>query len=181
MTPQPKLEIGPSPRSDAQYRLEAELWLDCPREEVFPFFADAFNLERITPPWLNFHVVSPAPIEMSEGTLIDYRLRLHGIPFSWRTMISRWEPPFMFVDQQLRGPYRLWHHEHQFLEVDGGTLVRDIVDYSVPGGAIIHWLMVERDVRKIFEFRMQQIIQHFSAASELTQAAGDPEAIHHHA
>ncbi|MCA9046033.1 MAG: SRPBCC family protein [Planctomycetaceae bacterium] len=180
MTP-PKLQIGPSPRSDAQYRLEAELWLDCPREEVFPFFADAFNLERITPPWLHFHVVSPAPIEMSEGTLIDYRLRLHGIPFSWRTLISRWEPPFMFVDQQLRGPYRLWHHEHQFIEAAGGTLVRDVVDYSVPGGAFIHWLMVERDVRKIFEFRMQQIIQHFSAASALTQAAGDPEAIHHHA
>ena len=129
--------ITSSPHPGAAYRLQAEIWVPQPREEVFDFFADAFNLEAITPPWLNFSVKTPAPIAMETGTLIDYRLRLHGIPITWRTLISVWEPPFRFVDQQLRGPYRLWHHEHTFEELDGGTLVRDTVDYAVPGGPLV--------------------------------------------
>lgn len=137
------------------------MWVPLSRNEVFDFFADAFNLEAITPPWLSFSVKTPAPIVMSTGTLIDYRLRLHGIPITWQTLISVWEPPFRFVDQQLRGPYRVWHHEHTFEEQDGGTLVRDTVDYAVPGGAFIHWLLVRRDVSRIFDYRTQQLKAYF--------------------
>ena len=99
--------------------LDTELFLPRPREEVFPFFADAFNLEAITPPFLRFKVTTEAPIEMQVGALIDYKLRLHGIPITWRTRIAAWEPPYRFVDEQLKGPYSLWRHEHTFEEVEG--------------------------------------------------------------
>ena len=155
------MKLTRSPCPNAAYRLEMEIWLPRPRKEVFAYFADAHKLEEITPPWLNFRVVTPAPISMHVGTLIDYRLRLHGIPLSWRTLISVWEPPFRFVDEQLRGPYRLWHHEHIFEEVDGGTLVRDIVDYAVPGGPLIHGLLVRRDVERIFEYRAEVLKRSF--------------------
>ncbi len=153
--------ISPSSRPGAKYRLEAEIWVPQPREAVFAFFSDAYNLEAMTPPWMNFHVATPAPIVMSEGTLIDYRLRLHGIPLSWRSVISLWEPPYRFVDEQVRGPYRMWHHEHQFEEQNGGTLVRDLVDYAVPGGAFIHWLLVRRDIDRIFAYRTAHLQQRF--------------------
>ena len=128
---------------------QAELWLPRPRPEVFAFFAEARNLEAITPPWLKFEVLTPAPIAMRAGTLIDYRLRLHGFPIRWRTEITLWEPPVRFADTQLRGPYRLWEHTHTFVEKDGGTLCRDEVRYAVPGGALIERLFVRRDVEKI--------------------------------
>ena len=134
---------------------QAELWLPRPRPEVFAFFADARNLEAITPPWLKFEVLTPAPIAMRAGTLIDYRLRLHGFPIRWRTEITLWEPPVRFADTQLRGPYRLWEHTHTFVEKDGGTLCRDEVRYAVPGGALIERLFVRRDVEKIFAFRQE--------------------------
>ncbi|MEQ8791859.1 MAG: SRPBCC family protein [Pirellulaceae bacterium] len=135
------------------YRLTTELRVPAPIDEVFPFFADALNLEEITPPWLNFRVLTTPPIEMRVGTLIDYKLRLHGVPVRWRTRISDWEPPHRFVDEQLRGPYRLWRHEHTFKALGEETLIRDQVDYRVPGGAIVHRLLVGRDVRMIFEYR----------------------------
>ena len=134
---------------------QAELWLPRPRPEVFAFFAEARNLEAITPPWLKFEVLTPAPIAMWAGTLIDYRLRLHGFPIRWRTEITLWEPPVRFADTQLRGPYRLWEHTHTFVEKDGGTLCRDEVRYAVPGGALIERLFVRRDVEKIFAFRQE--------------------------
>jgi ligand-binding SRPBCC domain-containing protein len=134
---------------------QAELWLPRPRPEVFAFFAEARNLEAITPPWLKFEVLTPAPIAMRAGTLIDYRLRLHGFPIRWRTEITLWEPPVRFADTQLRGPYRLWEHTHTFVEKDGGTLCRDEVRYAVPGGALIERLFVRRDVEKIFAFRQE--------------------------
>jgi ligand-binding SRPBCC domain-containing protein len=111
-----------------------EVWLPQPLESVFPFFADARNLERITPPWLHFHILSAIPDPIQVGTRIRYQLRLHGVPFSWESEITRWQPPFEFVDVQRRGPYRLWHHRHRFEPCDGGTLVRDEVHYAVPGG-----------------------------------------------
>ena len=134
-------------------RLDSELSLALPRAEVFPFFADAFNLEAITPPWLRFRILTPHPIEMGVGTLIDYRLRLHGIPVRWQTAITAWEPPSRFVDEQLVGPYRRWVHEHTFEDRGGATLVRDRVDYEVTGGALVERLFVQRDLERTFAFR----------------------------
>jgi ligand-binding SRPBCC domain-containing protein len=125
--------------------------------EVFPFFADAGNLERITPEWLGFRVVTPRPIEMRAGTLIEYRLRLHGLPFRWLTRIDVWEPPHRFVDRQLRGPYRDWRHEHTFAAGGpGGTLMRDRVEYSLPLGPLgrlADAVLVRRDLARIFDHR----------------------------
>jgi ligand-binding SRPBCC domain-containing protein len=135
----------------------SELWLPRPREEVFNFFGDALNLQAITPEFLNFVVLTPAPIVMRAGTLIDYKLRVRGIPLRWRTLISAWEPPFRFMDEQLRGPYRQWIHEHTFEECDGGTLARDVVRYSVFGGALVDRLFVRRDVEKIFAYREKRL------------------------
>ncbi len=137
----------------------SELWLPRPRSEVFAFFGDALNLQAITPDFLNFQVLTPRPIEMRAGTLIDYKLRVRGIPLRWRTLIRAWEPPFRFVDEQLRGPYRQWIHEHTFEERDGGTLARDVVRYSVFGGALIDRLFVRRDVEKIFAYRSKRLLE----------------------
>lgn len=141
----------------ATYRLETELKLPYPRDDIFGFYADAFNLEEITPPWLNFRVLTPGPIDMHVGTLIDYKLRLHGIPIRWRTRITGWEPPYRFVDEQLRGPYHLWRHEHVFEDHDGETRVIDRVDYRVPGGRLIHSLLVKSDLERIFSFRQEAL------------------------
>lgn len=156
------INMAKHPDDPRGYRLTTELRLPTPLVEVFRFFSDADNLERITPPWLHFSVQTPAPIEMKRGAFIDYRLRLHGIPIRWRTEITAWEPPFRFVDEQLRGPYRYWRHEHTFEEQDGDTIARDQVDYSVPGGVLIHWLMVKSDVRRIFEYRSQILGRRFA-------------------
>lgn len=135
----------------------SELWLPRPRAEVFAFFGEARNLQAITPEFLNFEVLTPAPIVMRAGTLIDYKLRVRGIPLRWRTLISAWEPPHRFMDEQLRGPYRQWVHEHTFEERDGGTLARDLVRYSVFGGALVDRLFVRRDVEKIFAHREKRL------------------------
>jgi len=144
-------------------RLEATQFLPHPGEAVFRFFADAFQLETITPHWLRFVVLTPAPITMRIGLRIDYRLRLHGVPVRWQSAISAWEPPVRFVDEQIRGPYRRWHHEHRFESVGGGTLCRDLVDYEVPGGPIVDRLFVRRDLRNIFRFRQRRMAELFAA------------------
>lgn len=144
-----------------EFIFETELWLPHPRNEVFAFFGDAHNLERITPPWVNFAVLTPAPIVMRPGILIDYRIRIHGVPVRWRTEISAWQPPFQFVDEQRRGPYRLWHHTHTFEEREGGTLCRDRVRYWPRGGALMNWLFVRKDVERIFEYRRQRLMETF--------------------
>jgi ligand-binding SRPBCC domain-containing protein len=130
-----------------------------PVEQVFPFFADARNLEKITPPWLRFNVLTPAPLEMQPGARIKYRLSLRGLPISWESVITEWNPPYGFIDEQVRGPYRRWRHEHRFKVHDGGTEVSDRVEYSVWGGSIINALLVEPDVRNIFEFRRQKLAE----------------------
>ena len=135
-----------------------------PRDEVFAFFADAANLQELTPPWLGFEILTPRPIEMRPGALIDYRLRLRFIPIRWRTRITVWEPPYRFVDEQLRGPYRLWLHEHTFKEDGDGTLCGDFVRYAVPFGALANRLLVARDVRKIFAYRERRLQEIFGAA-----------------
>jgi ligand-binding SRPBCC domain-containing protein len=144
------------------HEFSAELWLPLPPEEVFPFFGDVANLEAITPPWLRFQVVTPPPIEIREGALIDYRLRANGLPLRWRTLISAWEPSHRFVDEQLRGPFRLWIHEHTFEARDGGTLARDHVRYAVPFDFLSHRWIVRPDIEKIFAFRTQALLKRFA-------------------
>ena len=146
--------------------LERQQLLPGEPADVFPFFADALNLERITPPWLGFRVVTGGPIDMGPGTLIEYRLRLHRVPVRWLTRIEVWEPPLRFVDAQVRGPYRHWRHEHRFGAADGGgTLVRDRVDYELPLGplgAVAHVLFVGRDLERIFDHRTRSVAAHFT-------------------
>lgn len=160
------LAISRHPDRRGVYVLETEQWLPRKIGEVFEFFADAFQLEAITPPWLHFHVLTPRPISMIPGAKIDYRLRLHGVPVKWQSEISVWEPPCRFVDRQLHGPYRLWHHEHTFVEHNGGTLVHDRVDYSVPGGPLVHSLLVRRDLERIFSYRRKRL-EELLAANDL--------------
>jgi len=158
------------------YRFEAEQWLPRPLEEVFAFFSDARNLEAITPPWLQFHVLTPQPIMMGAGTLIDYRLRVRGLPLRWQSEITAWEAPRRFIDEQRRGPYRQWLHEHLFAERDGGTLVRDRIDYAVPGGPLaplLHRWWVGPDVQTIFAFRHRQLEERFGKPADL-QALTQP-------
>ena len=142
---------------------QTELWLPLPPAELFPFFADAANLQALTPPWLHFEIITPQPIVMREGMLIDYRLRVHGLPLRWRTRINAWEPPRRFVDEQLRGPYRQWIHEHTFEARDGGTLCRDRVSYAVPFDFLTHRWLVRPDVERIFQFRADALRRRFAS------------------
>jgi ligand-binding SRPBCC domain-containing protein len=143
--------------------LERRQRLDVPPERAFAFFGDARNLEAITPPWLRFRVVTPEPITMRRGTLIDYRLRLHGLPLRWRTRIDAWEPPHRFVDSQLRGPYALWEHTHTFAADGAGVVTSDRVRYALPRFAPA-WF-VRRDLDRIFDYRARAIAEGVGAAA----------------
>ena len=142
---------------------QCELWLPLPPEKLFPFFADASNLDALTPPWLHFHIVTPTPIVMQEGALIDYQLRVRGVPLRWRTRINVWQPPHRFVDEQLRGPYRQWIHEHTFESRDGGTLARDHVRYAAPLDFLTHRWLVRPDIERIFRYRTEALRKKFSS------------------
>ena len=152
----------------AEHILTRSLILDVPRERVFPFFADAGNLELITPPELGFNIITPSPIEMMKGTLIDYRLTMRGLPIKWRTEITEWDPPYRFVDIQIRGPYSQWIHTHTFTEIEPSkTLIQDEVRYRLPLeplGDLVHFL-IERELERIFEFRRLSVIDHFNGHS----------------
>ncbi len=141
---------------------QAEIWLPLPPEKLFPFFADAANLDLITPPWLRFQTLTPGPLIMREGLLIDYRLRVRGWPVRWRTRINVFEPPHRFLDEQLRGPYRQWIHEHTFRPENGGTLARDVVRYAAPLDFLVHRWIVRPDIEKIFRFRANALKQRFN-------------------
>jgi ligand-binding SRPBCC domain-containing protein len=143
------------------FTFTSELWLPRPVAEVFAFFGDAANLQAITPAWLNFEILTPAPIHIQRGALIDYRLRIRGIPIRWQTEITDWEPPHRFVDVQRRGPYRQWIHEHRFVAHNGGTRCFDSVRYAVAGGELIHRLFVKPDVGRIFQFRAERLRERF--------------------
>ncbi len=146
-------------------QLNTQCSLPAPRQSVFNFFADAGNLETITPEWLHFRVETELPIKMEGGALIDYRLQLHWIPIRWRTEISLYEPPFRFVDRQIRGPYRVWEHTHTFEEKGNGTLVCDSVNFSSPGGPLIKKLLVIPDLQRIFEYRLAHLAEIFEMNS----------------
>jgi|SRR5215471_3056267 len=146
------------------YELIRDQWVEKPLHEVFEFFSDAHNLEQITPPWLRFEVLTPRPIEMKPGAHIDYRLKWRGLPLRWRTQITQWEPPMMFEDVQLQGPYSLWRHAHWFESYNGGTKLIDHVEYGLPFGALgrfAHAIAVKRNVRQIFDYRQDKVRQLF--------------------
>ncbi len=148
------------------FRLKTSLWLPQPADIVFSFFAEAGNLERLTPPWLRFRVLTPLPVRMAAGTRIDYRLRYRGVPLRWRTEILAWEPPHRFVDRQIKGPYRRWVHEHVFVEQDGGTLATDHVEYALLGGTLTNTLLIGRDLDRIFAYRRRQMLAIFVGTAE---------------
>lgn len=151
----------------AIYTLRREQVVPRPLEEVFGFFSDARNLQKITPPWLNFQILTPGPIDVQPGTLLDYRLKWHGVGILWRTRIVTWNPPHVFTDEQIRGPYRLWHHTHTFTAEAGGTRMVDVVNYQLPLGilgAIAHRLAVRRDLERVFDYRRQAITSAFGSA-----------------
>ncbi len=136
------------------YHLSRSLLVPRPLDEVFEFFGDARNLERLTPAFLKFKILTPPPIVMRPGTMIDYRISLRGLPMRWRSEITEWQPPFSFVDEQRRGPYRKWVHRHTFVAEPGGTRVSDDVEYDVIGGGLVHTLFVKRDLERIFNYRL---------------------------
>ena len=141
---------------DDVFTLEREAVVAAPLDATFDFFSNAANLERLTPPWLNFRILSPLPGAIGEGTIIDYQIRLYGVPIPWRTRIDVWEPGRRFVDRQLAGPYRWWHHEHRFESVGLGTRVIDVVRYR-PRAARLSGALVKRDVNRIFAFRAAEL------------------------
>ena len=152
----------------ATYTLQRRQLIPRPLAEVFPFFADAGNLERITPDFLGFQILTPQPISVQPGSLIDYRIQLFGVPLRWRTRIEIFEPPHRFTDVQVRGPYRLWQHAHEFTETPAGTLMADRVRYQMPLGPLgrlAHALFVRRTLERIFDFRYQAVERLLSPAA----------------
>jgi ligand-binding SRPBCC domain-containing protein len=132
---------------------------------VFAFFSDAYNLEKITPPFLQFRVLGMNTDEIKEGTLIDYKLKVRGLPIAWQSRIEEWKPPYQFVDTQVKGPYALWHHTHLFTAHQGGTLITDQVKFRVPLGFLGEFFagwFVRRDVNQIFEYRKKVISDIFA-------------------
>lgn len=150
----------PGEDSLVPHHIHREILVPKPIGRVFDFFSRAENLGRITPGWLRFRMLTPSPVEMKQGALLEYRLRIHGFPVRWRTRIEEWNPPHSFVDIQERGPYKLWRHTHRFVESASGTTVIDDVEYELPFGwlgTLVNRFQVERDVAEIFDFRAQQI------------------------
>ena len=142
--------------------LECEMIAPLAVREAFEIFEDPYNLARITPPWLNFRITSQGKVEMKQGAGITYRMRWAGIPLSWETVITEYEPPFFFVDEQVRGPYRYWRHRHSFRPAEGGTIVGDRVEYALPFGWLgraVHALSVRRQLRQIFKYRQQALAE----------------------
>jgi len=161
--------VGPSisRREPRGWRLERSQIVPRPLEEVFAFFSDAANLESLTPAFLRFRIVTPMPIVMAAGARIDYRLSLFGVPFGWQTRIASFEPGMRFVDVQVSGPYREWHHLHEFHRDSRGTRMIDRVDYDLPFGALgmaVHPAFVRPTLERIFDYRAERLVERFGAA-----------------
>jgi len=162
-SPLSRFAWAPSAGARPDYGLEhvqGETIVPASLEDTFAFFADASNLERLTPPWLNFRIRTPMPLVMREGLEIDYQILLHGFPIPWKSRIDVWEPGVRFVDRQLSGPYRWWHHEHRFAPAPGGTRVIDHVEF-VPRLRWATGRIVRRDVERIFAYRKDALQQLF--------------------
>lgn len=148
-----------------EYVLEREQWIDADLDRVFEFFADAENLGVITPPWLDFHIETPLPVEMRTGLILEYKIRLASVPQRWVTRIENWDPPRGFVDNQEKGPYRLWHHTHEFRPLGGGVLMTDRVRYVLPFGwlgRIVHAVAIRAALAAIFDYRLHKIRELFA-------------------
>ena len=159
------------------YRLQCSMTVDAPLADVFRFFEDPRNLERITPPWLNFKILDPEKLVMRKGELIDYLIRWMGVPLKWRTRIADYQPPAMFIDQQIRGPYTLWHHTHTFEQTPQGVLIHDQVDYRLPLGplgTIAHAVMVKAQLLGIFRYRQTAISEVFGGKAKLGEVVVAP-------
>ncbi len=141
------------------YHFSSSILLRYPLPEVFDFFSTAETLNLLTPPWVHFSILTPLPIEMRQGIVIQYRIRVRGIPHRWDSEISDWRPPFGFTDTQIRGPYRYWVHRHSFEETPEGTIVADDITYRVPGGALVNRLYVAGELRRIFAYREARILE----------------------
>lgn len=148
--------------------LERSQRVEVPIDRAFAFYGDERNLEPLTPPWLHFEVTTPRPISMASGTLLEYRLKLHGVPIQWRTRIDAWEPPSRFTDFQEKGPYSLWEHTHTFeADGEGATIIRDHVRYAIPFGplgTLAHKLFVKRDLERIFDFRRDAVAERIKSS-----------------
>lgn len=158
------------------HRLERCQTIDRSRDEVFAFFADAANLELLTPGFLRFRILTPLPIRMFEGARIDYALRLFGLPFTWRTRITKWEPGVSFVDEQESGPYALWRHTHRFESQGASTIMHDLVEYAEPLGPlghVAHGLVVRRMLDRIFDFRRDATARLLATDASPTSAKSD--------
>ena len=152
-------------KSSQHWTLSATQWVPTPRSQVFPFFANAKNLEKLTPDFLKFKIRRVSDNNIQVNTLIDYWINLHGLPIPWRTKIDEWQPLSHFVDVQIRGPFRLWHHRHEFEEMKRGTLLSDIVTFDLyckkyQNTRLLRW--VNKDLHKIFHYRHTQISKIFS-------------------
>ncbi len=166
--PELSLALGDLLRVDQRhaYRLRTAIWVPSNQKEVFHYFSLAENLEELTPPWLNFKIKKKSSEHVQEGMLLDYSLRVRGVPVKWKTLIEQWAPPQKFVDRQLKGPYRLWLHEHRFFAMKHGTLMTDVVAYRLPFGILgdlVHLLWVGSDVAKIFQYRSSKILSRFGS------------------
>ena len=152
-------------KNDRLRTLTSEISVAAGINEVFTFFSKAENLDLITPPELKFKILTPLPVEITDGTLIDYSISLSGIPFKWKTKISRWEPPDYFIDVQLKGPYKIWIHEHIFRSQGTGTVVKDVINYLPPGSIaepVINRLFVKKKLERVLEFRKFKINEIFN-------------------
>lgn len=146
------------------YFFKQEIHIPQPLETVFQFFSNAENLNRLTPPHLDFKILTRLPIIMTKGTLIDYQLKIYHFPVKWKTEITVWEPSYRFIDSQIKGPYKKWIHEHKFETVGDNTKMTDTVEYAIPGGIFspaINNVFVRRDIQKIFDFREEQLLKIF--------------------
>ena len=147
------------------YELNKTQFINQPIDVVFNFFTKPKNLALITPSKLAFKILTPTPITINKGTLIDYTIRLMRFPVHWRTLITKYNPPYEFVDEQIKGPYLFWHHTHTFKAVNGGSEIKDKVRYSIPMGYLgqfIHKIWIKKDLEKIFEYRKAVIDKLFN-------------------